>query len=138
MTNFETSIYKLFSLFLESNFCISPYLMSFSRYAFAHMVSSLYKYVSNDTTTKNSWKLFFIFRLRMTCFIEEDRKWLSFIFTITYTEIHFLPSFILFPQSAQLNHFLHDSFALQRGKNILFLRKTPKEKSENFKFFLRW
>ena len=116
MTNFETSIYKLFSLFLESNFCISPYLMSFSRYAFAHMVSSLYKYVSNDTTTKNSWKLFFIFRLRMTCFIEEDRKWLSFIFTITYTEIHFLPSFILFPQSAQLNHFLHDSFALQRGK----------------------
>ena len=83
--------------------------MDFSRYGFATLVSSLYQGVSNQTTT-------IIFRLRMTCFIEEGRKWFPFIFVITYTEIHFLPSFILFPQSAQLNHFLHDSFALQRGK----------------------
>ena len=55
---------------------------------------------------------FSFFCSRMTCFIEEGRKWFPFIFVITYTEIHFLPSFILFAQSAQLNHFLHDSFAL--------------------------
>ena len=99
-----------FSLFIS----ISPYLMSFrfGRYAFANIVSFLYECVSNHTTTNISPKRFFIFRLRMTCFIEEGRKWFSFIFVITYTEIHFLPSFILFAQSAQLNHFLHDSFAL--------------------------
>ena len=99
-----------FSLFIS----ISPYLMSFrfGRYAFANIVSSLYECVSNHTTKNFSWKWFFIFCLRMTCFIEEGRKWFPFIFVITYTEIHFLPSFILFAQNVQLNHFLHDSFAL--------------------------
>ena len=135
MTNFETSIYKHFSLFLESNICISSYLMSFSRYAFAHMVISLYEFVSNDTTTKNSWKWLFIFRLTITCFREEGRKLFPFVFVMTYTEIHFLPIFMLFPQSAQLNHFSHNSLALQRGKNILFFRKIPRNKSDNFRFF---
>ena len=55
---------------------------------------------------------FSFFYLRMTCFIEQGRKRFPFIFVITYTEIHLLPSFILFAQSAQLNHFLHDSFTL--------------------------
>ena len=134
MSNFETSIYKHFSLFLGSNFCISPYLMHFSRYAFANMVSSLYECVWNHTTTKISWKWFLIFRLRMTCFIEESRKWFPFIFVMTYTEIHFSPNFILSVQSAELNHLLHDSFALQRSK-FQFFRKIPREKSENFIFF---
>ena len=55
---------------------------------------------------------FSFFCLRMTCFIEEGRKWFPFIFVITYTEIHFLPSFKLLAKGAQLNHLLHDSFAL--------------------------
>ena len=131
MTNFETSIYKHFSLFLESNFCISPYLISFSRYAFAHMVSSLYEYVSNDTTTKNSWKWSFIFRLRMTCFMEEDRKWLPFIFVITYTEIHFLLSFILFPQSGQLNHF----YTILLHYNYSIFEENSKGKIREFQIF---
>ena len=134
MTNFETSIYKHFSLFLGSNFCISPYLMRLSRYAFANMVNSLYECVSNHTTTNISWKWLLIFCLK-TCFIEEGSKWFPFIFVMTYTEIHFLPNFILFAQSAELNHFLHDSFPLQRGKNILFFRKIPRKKSKNFIFF---
>ena len=132
MTNFETSIYKPCSLFLGCNFCISPYLMRFSRYTFANMVSSLYECVSNHTTTKISWKWFLIFCLRMACFIEDGRKWFPFIFVMTYTEIHFLSSFILFAQSAELNHFLQDSFPLQRGKNIIFLGKNPR-----ILFFLR-
>ena len=41
----------------------------------------------------------------MACFIEEGRKWFPFIFAITYTGIHFLPSFILFVQGAQLTQF---------------------------------
>ena len=107
-----------FSLFIS----ISPYLMSFrfGRYAFANIVSSLYECGSyhtkttttTTTTTTKSCKWFFIFCLKITCFIEEGRKRFPFFFVITYTEIHFLPSFILFAQSAQLNHFLHDSFAL--------------------------
>ena len=31
---------------------------------------------------------------------------------LAYIEIHLLPSFKLFAQTAQLNHFLHDCFAL--------------------------
>ena len=127
----------IFSPFLGSNLCISPYLMSFSRYAFSNTVSSLYECVSNDTTTKNSWKWFFIFCLRMTCFIEEGRKWFPFIFVITYTEIHFLPSFILFAQSAQLNQFLTRFFCTIGCKNFLFFRKIPRKKSENFIFLRR-
>ena len=45
-------------------------------------------------------------------FIEEGRKWFPFILIIAHTEIHFLPSFIIFAQGAQLSNFLHDSFAL--------------------------
>ena len=76
--------------------------------------------------------------------MEEGRKWFPFIFVMTHmthTEAHFLPSFIDFAQSAQLNHFLHNSFALERGKNILFFRKIPRKKSENFVclfFFFFW
>ena len=57
-------------------------------------------------------EIIFHFLLKNDLFREEGRKWFPFIFVVTYTEIHFLPSFILFAQSAQLNHFLHDSFAM--------------------------
>ena len=52
--------------------------------------------------------------------IIQQQKWFPFIFVMTYTEIHFSPSFILSVQSAELNHLLHDSFALQRGKFQFF------------------
>ena len=86
---------------------------------------------------KNFMDMIFPFSLKNGRFIEESRKWFPFISVITYTEIHFLPSFILFAQSAQLNHFLHDSFGLQRGKNILLFRKILRKKSDNFIFFFQ-
>ena len=133
MTNFETSIYKHFSLFLGSNFCISPYLMRLSRYAFANMVNSLYECVSNHTTTNISWKWLLIFCLK-TCFIEEGSKWFPFIFVMTYTEIHFLPNFILFAQSAELNHFLTILFHYSVVRIFYFLGKFQ-EKNPRILFF---
>ena len=47
----------------------------------------------------------------------------------------FLTEFYIFCWKCTIEPFLHDSFALQRGKNILIFGKIPRKKSENFIFF---
>ena len=79
----------------------------FARYAFANIVSSLYECVSNH--------------LKNDLFHRRGQKMVPIHFCnymhqgcniLAYIEIHLLPSFKLFAQTAQLNHFLHDCFAL--------------------------
>ena len=60
MTNFEallvSAYLRAFLPIFKKQFLHFSLFDELDRYASEHIVSSLYEYVSNHTTTKNSWK----------------------------------------------------------------------------------